>query len=180
MLTIAIPAAHAYGADEPLPYIEPAAEVLNAAYTLAHSHPGGIQALAIRMVVSPNTLTHKVNPQNTTHHLTLREAVDMQVASGSAAILHAMADALGYVVHRATPDQADGNAVQALVHAQSQWGDFIRAAGEPVARVSEEAGAVTGNELRRVEYHAQEVHASMGNVLATLRRLLRAAPGAAA
>ncbi|KQR55642.1 hypothetical protein ASF94_04375 [Acidovorax sp. Leaf160] len=156
----------------------PAHDVALAAYHLAHSFPGGIAALALRMGVSSNTLTHKVNPNTATHRLTLNEAVDMQVASGNAAILHAMAQALGYVVHKATPDQAGGNPTEALVLASVQWADLMRAAGEPIAKMAADPGQqTTGNEIRRVEYHAQEVHAAVGHLLATLRGRMRAAPG---
>lgn len=180
-VTVSIPAAGGYGADEALGSKRPAHDVALAAYHLAHSFPGGIAALALRMAVSPNTLTHKVNPNTATHRLTLSEAVDMQVTSGSAAILHAMASALGYVVHRATPDHAGGNPTEALVRASVDWADLVRAAGEPIARMAvDPAARPTGNELRKVEYHAQEVHASTGHMIATLRGCRPQAPGGVA
>lgn len=48
------------------------ADVSDAAYLIAHKHPGGVRVLAERMGVSANTLQNKLNPNNTTHHLTLR------------------------------------------------------------------------------------------------------------
>ncbi|WP_343593808.1 phage regulatory CII family protein [Paracidovorax wautersii] len=173
-VTFSVPPALAYGAGEGLPYIDRAQEVAQAAYHLAHGYPGGIAPLAVRMVVSPNTLTHKVNPRNTTHHLTLVEAVAMQMVAGNASILHSMAAVLGYVVHRATPDQAGGCPVQALVRANAEWADLLRAVGDPL-----EAGAdavPTPNALRRVGYHAQEAHAAIDHMVAALRGRMRPEP----
>lgn len=42
-------------------------------YHLAHDHPGGVPALAARMGKNPTVLMHKLNPNNTTHHLTAHE-----------------------------------------------------------------------------------------------------------
>lgn len=175
MLTIAISPNLGYGADEPLPYKHPGAEVLQAAYHLAHGYPGGIARLAVRIVVSPNTLTHKVNPLNATHHLTLAESVDMQVASGSAAILHAMAHVLGYVCTRATPDQADGDPVEGFLQFQAAQADYTRAAADALMRETP-----TPNEVRRVSAMAQDVLAAANHLLALLRGRMRpAAQGAA-
>ena len=69
--------------------------VADAIYHTVHGYPGGVVALAARMGVSPNTLTHKANPNNATHHLHPAELVAMQQLSGNAAVLHAMAAALG-------------------------------------------------------------------------------------
>jgi Phage regulatory protein CII (CP76). len=52
---------------------------------------------------NPNTLKHKLNPNNVTHHLTLRDALTMQVLTGRHDILYAMADELGEVCTPATP-----------------------------------------------------------------------------
>ena len=57
-------------------------DVADAAYHTAHDFPGGVPALAQRMAMSANTLAHKVGLNNTTHHLTLREATAMQEVTG--------------------------------------------------------------------------------------------------
>lgn len=148
-------------------------DVLDAAYHLAHGYPGGISALALRMGVSDNTLTHKVNPNNTTHHLGLREAVAMQALTGNAAILHAMADALGYTCARATPDQSEGDPLDTTMRLQWAHADLVRATADAV-RAGD--GRVTSNQLRRAEHDAQELIACVGHTLAMLRARMRARP----
>ena len=166
-----------YGAQQRQTYTRRRGQdVLDAAYQLAHGYPGGISAIALRMGVSDNTLTHKVNPNNTTHHLSLREAVAMQALSGNAAILHAMADALGYTCARATPDQSGGDPIDTTMRLQMTHADLVRAVADAL-RVGD--GRVTSNQLRRAEHDAQELIAVIGHVLALLRSRMRQAPEAA-
>jgi hypothetical protein len=174
--TVSIPQGLAYGADEAMPDNPVGLDVLDAAYHTVHNYPGGVSALAPRVAMSANTLTHKVNPHNTTHHLSLREAVTLQHMSGDASILQAMAAALGYTCTRATPDQAGGDPVQATMRMQCEQADFLRSVAGPLARVSADPGKpVTPNEMRRAEYHGQELIAAIGHTLATLRARMRRA-----
>lgn len=176
--TISIAPGLAYGADEAVPDTQGGLSVGDAAYLTVHNHPGGVTALAARMGVSANTLTHKVNPNNTTHHLSLQEAVTMQHMAGDAAVLHAMADHLGYTCTRATPDQAGGDPVDAFIRLQCAVAEFVRAVGDPLVRVgAESAAAVSRNEVRRADYHAADLQATIGHMLAALRGKLRAVPG---
>ena len=175
--TVSIPPGLAYGADEPVPDMPQGLTVQDAIYHTVHDYPGGVAALAARMGVSPNTLTHKANPNNATHHLHPLELVKLQHMSGNAAVLHAMAAALGYTVTRATPDQSGGDMVEATMRLQVEFADLLRAVADPLARVAGDAAKpVTGNEMRRAEYHAQETQAAMAHLLATLRGHMRRAP----
>lgn len=103
--------------------------------------------------------------------------VALQHMSGDAAVLHAMAAALGYTAQLATPDQADGDMVEASMRLQVAFADLMRAVADPLARVAvEPAKPVTGNEVRRAEYRGHELHAAMAHMLATMRAHMRAAP----
>lgn len=97
-------------------------DVLDAALLIAQEVPGGVPALAQRMGVSANTLQHKLNPNNTTHHLTLKEAMALQVVSGRPYVLHAMAAGLDYICHRSRPDDAQGDALEAFMRVQQAMG----------------------------------------------------------
>lgn len=155
----------------------PGMDVLDAAYHTAYDYPGGVHALAPRMGVNANTLKHKLNPGNSTHHLTLREAVDMQALTGNAAILHAMAHELGYVCTLATPDASDGDPLQVLTALNVAVADLARALCDPLTRgQAAKGGAVTPNEMRRAEVMAQEAIAAIGDATAMLRGRMRAAP----
>lgn len=164
--TISIPVGLAYGADEAVPDMTPGLDVLDAAYHTVHNYPGGVAALALRMGVSANTLTHKVNLNNTTHHLTLREALSMQHMSGNVAVLQAMAEALGYVCVKAKP-AATGNPLHQVAEMSSEFADVLRAACDAIA-----TGDVSPNAMRRFDYQVAELQAAANAVAGTLRAMM--------
>lgn len=172
---ISIDAAHGYGADEPVPDKLRGHDAAVAAYDTAHGYDGGIVALAKRMGHNPNTLTHKVNLQNTTHHLTLRDAIDMQWQSRDYRILHAMAGELDHVCIRATPAHSEGDPLDALVQLQMAFADYVQALGEALTRRKD---GVSRNQMRKAEHHAAELVANVGHSLAMLRGLMREEPKA--
>ena len=145
----------------------------DAAYHVVHGGPGGVESLAPRMGLPVGTLTHKANPNNTTHFLRPTELVAAQLFSGRAHVLHAMAAALGYVCTRATPDQAGGEPVEAVMRLEVAQADFVRALADAVL-VGE--GQVTRNQVRRAEAMGHELIASVGHAVAMLRGRMRPAP----
>ncbi|MDR0212518.1 MAG: hypothetical protein LBJ15_00765 [Comamonas sp.] len=148
----------ALGAD-----IGPGMELVATAQQVAQAHQGGVPEVARLMKASANTLQHKLNPANTTHHLTLQEALLLQLVTGNVAVLQAMAKQLGYTVQRATPDQSGGDPVEAFMHFQAQVGDFTRAAADALL----DGEAVTANAQRRVEFRGQELLAAVAHLVST-------------
>ncbi|MEO6103124.1 MAG: phage regulatory CII family protein [Pseudoxanthomonas sp.] len=71
--------------------------VADAAYAVVHDYPGGSESLAPRLGMSAAILRNKVNPNNTTHHLTLSEAQKLTAITGDARILQASAREMGGV-----------------------------------------------------------------------------------
>lgn len=151
--------------------------VPDAIYHTVHTYPGGVAALAVRMGIPAGTLNHKANPNNATHYLRPDELVTLQALTGNCAVLAAMAAALGYTVTPATPDQSGANPMAALVRLQVEFADLVRAAGEPLERLAAEPGSyTTGNELRRVDWHAQELQAAVAHLVGALRACARPQP----
>ena len=173
--TIRIPVGAAYGADEALPDMPQALTVADAIYHTVHGYPGGVVALAARMGVSANTLTHKANPNNTTHHLSLAEAVALQVVSGDAAILHAMAKVLGYTCTPELPDQSGGDPVDAFMLQAVAYGRFCAAAADALR-----SDCPSRNEVNRVGAAQEDLTDATGSVFAILRGRMRKAPGGVA
>jgi hypothetical protein len=165
--TISIPVGLAYGADEVVPDIEPGLDVLDAAYHTVHDYPGGVAALAVRMRMSSNTLTHKVNLNNSTHHLTLREAVAMQHMSGNVAVLQAMAEALGYVCVKAKPAAASGDPLHQVMEMTAEFADVLHAASDAIS-----SGSVTPNAMRRFDHQVAELQAAANALAGTLRSMM--------
>ncbi|MDH1765142.1 phage regulatory CII family protein [Comamonas aquatica] len=137
--------------------------MLDAAALIAQKTPGGVPALAQRMGVSANTLQHKLNPNNATHHLTLREAMALQQVSGLPYVLHAMAAGLDFIALRCRPDDAQGDVVEAFMRVQLAMGEFTSAAAD-----AQLGHGVTRNALRRVEHQANEAMASISHLVSAL------------
>lgn len=172
-ISISIPEHMRYADGEAWPDKVTGQDVGDAAYNVAHGYPGGVAALAARMGVNAATLTAKVNQQNTTHHLSVREAVAMQHFSGNHAILHAMAEALGYTCSRNTPDQSGGDPTEAIMRLEVAHADLMRALADGVLAGPQ---AVTGNQMRRAVYMGEEAIATIGHALAMLRGRMRTVP----
>lgn len=151
----------------------PGLDVLDAAHLTAQAFSGGVPALAQRMGMSANTLQHKLNPANTTHHLTLREALVLQLVVGDVSVLRAMAKQLGYTVERATPDQSGGDPVEAFMRFQTEVAEVTRAAADALCP----AARPTRNAQRRLEYQARELMAATTHLVSTVAGMVPAAPG---
>lgn len=147
----------------------------DAVYRSVHDAPGGVSGLAARMGVPFGTLTHKANPNNTTHHMKPQELVDTQLLGGQHHVLHAMAHALGYTCTRATPDAAGGDPQEAHMQLAMAYAELIRSFADAVLAGNEQ---VTRNQIRRDEHCAQEAIASINHAMATLRGRMRPAPKA--
>ena len=151
-------------------------DVIDAAFLIANHHQGGVRDLAARMGVSANVLQNKLNPNNTTHHLTLRESIALQVMANNPAILHAMAAQLGYTCTPAIPDQSGGDPVEAFMAMQREQGEFTAAAADALQGefTAAAADALHGgaqpsrNALRRVKHQANELMAAVGHLVATV------------
>jgi hypothetical protein len=176
--TVSIPNHLAYVGGEAVPDRPPAGQdIVDVIYHTVHGYPEGTAVLAVHMGIPLETLRQKANKNNPQHVFHPRQLLDLMYFTGNVAVLHAMAEHLGYVVNRATPDQSDGDVIEAFMRVQTDFAGLVRAVGEPLARVQDEpARQVTDNEMRRAEYQAQEVHASVGYLLASLRGAMRTEP----
>ncbi len=124
--------------------------IIDAAYKTVKDSPGGAEALATRLVtvnergeekpMSGAVLRNKVNPNNTTHHLTLAEASEIMALTNNHRILHALAAEHGYVL-RKVEGAASGNVVTAVLAVAARQGDLAEAVALSLAD-----GKITPNE----------------------------------
>ncbi|WP_295851994.1 phage regulatory CII family protein [uncultured Xylophilus sp.] len=149
----------------------------DAAYQTAHGYPGGVSAIAARLGIPAGTLTHKVNPHNTTHHLSYAEAVSLAHLAGDARMLHAFAARLGYTCTKAMPDQAGGDPVEATVQLQGKFGLFMEQTGEAMLR-SLRGIPPSRNDMRRCTEYAGDLIAAANDMLSALRGRMRPEPPA--
>lgn len=154
-------------------------DIVDVIYHTVHGFPGGTAVLASRMGIPLETLRQKANINNAQHVFHPRQLLDLMYFTGNDAVLHAMAEHVGCVVTRATPDQTGGDPFEATMRIQCEFADLMRAAVDPLRRMQAEPGKpVTANELRRAEYHVQEVQAALGHLLASMRAQMPTAPKA--
>lgn len=161
-----------HGADEDISASSVGMDVADAAYHLAYGYPGGVEVVAKRMGMPLSTLEKKLNPNNTTHNLSIREAVSLQHFCGQATVLHAMAHALGYECSRALPDESGGDPVEAVMLQQVATAEFMRAAADIFAA----GGEPSKNEMRRIYANARDLQTTTGNLLSILRKRMKVPP----
>lgn len=121
--------------------------ITDAAYAVAHDYPGGTESLAPRMSMVAAVLRNKVNPNNTTHHLTLAEAMRMSEITGDLRIAEAFARQLGLACMEIPQPEncADGEVIEMLSESMKTFGEV----GHEVNRTFAD-GRVEQHEVRRV------------------------------
>lgn len=139
--------------------------ITDAAHKTVHAYPGGSESLAPRIGMSAAVLRNKVNPNNTTHHLTLAEADEVMSVTGDHRILHALAAAHGYALQATAAEQGAGGAslLQAVLHANAAEGSFDRKLEEALAD-----NRITPRELAELTDLAIAQQAAMTRLVAKL------------
>jgi hypothetical protein len=128
------------------------------------NQPGGITAVAARMGKSAQVLAHKLNPNNTTHQLTLTEFEQILMLTHDHTPLHSLALQLGY---RLQPvgchDDVDMSAVTSMVGMCHEHADVL---SNITAAMSD--GKVTALELRAFRHQLSQLLASLSQVDASM------------
>lgn len=96
----------------------------------------------------------------------------MQQLSGNAAVLHAMAAALGYTCTPALPDRSEGDSVDAFMHQAAAQGKYVAAVADAML-----VPAPSRNEVNRVARMAEDLIDTTTALLSVLRGRMRKAPG---
>ncbi|CAN5533694.1 hypothetical protein BH10PSE16_BH10PSE16_40780 [soil metagenome] len=162
--TISIPAGLAYGENEALPANPDARDVRVAIAHLVHSYPGGVAALAKRSGVSANTLQHKANLNNDTHHLRVDELQLLQHATGDIGPTQALAAAEGYVCIRINPVEPTS-----LLDGQARILDALAEMTRAVRDATDPGLPVTRTQNNRVEFHQGELIGAINALGAMVR-----------
>lgn len=124
----------------------------DAAYATVHDYPGGSESLGPRAGISPAVLRNKVNPNNTTHHLTFAEAQRIADLTGDYRMLQAWAHQAGFLLVKAPEGNACDMAVlEQVVSLGVANGQFMQTIHAALAD-----GVVDQDELRAIR-EAQRV-----------------------
>lgn len=140
--------------------------IIDAAHKTVHAYPGGSESLAPRIGMSAAVLRNKVNPNNTTHHLTLAEANEIMGVTGDDRMLHELAAQHGYVLSRIDHGAPDASVMGAMLVSSAKQGAFFQ---ELQAALSD--GLITENEMGRLAETGTDHMASMVTLLNVLRRV---------
>jgi len=150
--------------------------VIDAAHATVHDYPGGSVSLGPRLGMSAAILRNKVNPNNTTHHLTLVEAMRLVALTGDKRILHAMALEAGDVLVEGCGDLPDCE----MAVLESMTAVFA-CAGQLGAAVHEGLAdkQLTAKEFKAIEREAYSLRARGVRLVQKLERLRKKEPGRA-
>jgi len=140
--------------------------VQTAAFNLVHDYPGGATALAPLLGKSASTLSHEVDPNYPTAKLGLADALKLTLLSNDRTVLNAFAMACHCMVLPlpACADGIDDDTFKGVTRLAREFAEVISQISEVTAD-----GAVSDNELRRVDTEATELVSAIQAVLTGLR-----------
>lgn len=142
--------------------------VLDAGHRIGIAYPGGIKALAARMDKNAAVFTSQLNPSISTHHLSLSDAVIMQVLADRHDVVIAMAEELGgsFVLNHMLGDRA--SLTTCAMRTMAEFGDYMRMTEEAL-----QDGRVTSNELKGLEAEFTKMLAEASRMQGMLRERAR-------
>lgn len=145
-------------------------DIFDAAYRVAHDFPDrGAVGLAIKIGKNPGTLLNEISPGCETAKLGLATALAMSVAANDPRILHAFADALGFVAVR-RPTLSDGVADEAILDLflsrDVRAGTFAETVSAALAD-----GRITKDEMGEINAKAYQVAAAIFDIRARLAEI---------
>lgn len=140
--------------------------IIDAADSTVHDYPGGSESLGPRVGISPAVLRNKVNPNNTTHHLTLAEADRLMRITQDKRILKALAHAHGYLLVKAPEECSTESDMSVLEHVTGLMVQQGRFAMEIHTALSD--GGVSKEEMVRIDRAGREF---MGEIVEIKQRL---------
>lgn len=123
---------------------------IDAAHAVVHDYPGGSESLGPRVGISAAVLRNKVNPNNTTHHLTFSEAQRVSSITADFRMLQAWAHAEGFLLVKAPAGASDSSdmavleQVAAMMVAQGCFANEIHAALADGVITKEEMQGIDG------------------------------------
>lgn len=135
--------------------------VIDAAHRTIHDYPGGSESLGPRIGMSAAVLRSKVNPNTTTHHLTLREADRIMGVTGDHQILHALAANHGFALTSLDAESGDISILSSILQVTNAEGELAR-----VIDVALADGRISANEKADIEecaLHVQQKIVAMVN-----------------
>ena len=142
-----------------------------AAYNTVHQAPGGAKVTASSMGLSYQVLLNKVNSKNTTHHLTLKEVVDVMRATKDTRILDALASEFNgmFLPLPALSSDVPPNLMTDIAKMSSEFGSLLKEISDDLSD-----GKITENEWTRIDNDAAKLREALAMLMGDLRRVYKA------
>lgn len=141
---------------------------LDAFYHVVHDYPGGCEALAPRLGMTPGVLRNKANRNNPANKPLLEDVDKVTGLTGDMRIIHALCARHGGVFVQVGGDVPSGDlaVLELVTHVWRSQGDVGRAVDETLAD-----GRVDIRELQRVEEAAFELHRHVQQMIQRMREM---------
>ncbi len=132
--------------------------VLDAAYLTAHDYPGGAKTLALRLGVNAAVLSNKLNPNNSEHHLSVRDLIAIMTMTGDLRAMHSICLEFGYVA-LPLPTIANETTTEAIADTCKEFGEFLHTVTSALGD-----GKITKLELRKIRTELARLIAVAGKL----------------
>ena len=142
--------------------------IKDAAHATVHDYPGGSESLGPRMNIVPAVLRNKVNPNSTSHHLTLVEADRLMSMTGDHRILDALAQHHGYALVPVEFDTPPSD--MAILELVTQVWHFVGDLGIAVDDAFS-GGRINKKQVRQVSESIHVLEQAMHTLLARIDQL---------
>jgi len=144
-------------------------DLLDQIHEVAHSYPGGVEALAARMGRKPDTLRKKVLPTNDTHDLTVKELRTIVDYVDTDKIAIAFAHERGKICIE-KPDftgLSDAAILDLFLKLQKEQGDWAREISK-----SMESGDIDWGEMQKIQKEYNEYIAVGAEIMSRLQAFM--------
>lgn len=141
--------------------------ILEAAYATVHyDEAEDTSVIAERMGLGKQVLLNKVNVNNTTHHLTLVEAVKLMQVTSDTRILNALAAEFGgiYVPRPEALHESADQLIGDISNMSLKFGTLIQEVAKDIAD-----SKITSNEMKNIEMEANDLRVALEVLLAHIR-----------
>lgn len=139
-----------------------------AIYRAVHNYPGGTEALAAAMKLSPHTLRHMADPKKMTHEWSFRRWDELIAIAGTGPLAaHCLEHGGVFVPTGNYADRPHGALLKQMHVLAREFGDVPRAIDEAL----EGDGKVSANELKRIECQIAEMVEAGAALLSLVRQI---------
>jgi hypothetical protein len=139
--------------------------IYNAVYSTVHDYKGGSDAIATAININKQTLINKVNKNNSTHHITLDEALRLMKFTKDTQIIETLAEEMGGIFIP-TSGSDDGIAINEISKLSIEFGSLIQEVAKDICD-----NKISDNELARIQKESNELKTAINSLMRTIKKM---------